>query len=68
MTKHFSFSTDLTRGLRRKQAIFFLWPQACNFVIKETLAQVFSCEFWEIAKNVFLQDISGRLLLHYVLP
>ena len=26
---------------------------ACNFVKKETLAQVFSCEFWEISKNTF---------------
>ena len=26
---------------------------ACNFIKKETLAQVFSCEFWEISKNAF---------------
>ena len=25
--------------------------QACNFIKKETLAQVFSCEFCEISKN-----------------
>ena len=30
---------------------------------KETLAQVFSCEFCEISKNNFLQNTSGRLLL-----
>ena len=30
----------------------------CNF-IKETLAQVFSCEFYEISKNTFLQNASG---------
>ena len=29
--------------------------QACNFIKKETLAQVFSCEFCEISKNTFLQ-------------
>ena len=29
-------------------------PEACNFIIKETLAQVFSCEFCEISKNTFL--------------
>ena len=29
-------------------------PQACNFSEKETLAQVFSCEFCEISKNTFL--------------
>ena len=27
---------------------------ACNFIKKETLAQVFSCEFCEISKNTFL--------------
>ena len=28
---------------------------ACNFIKKETLAQVFSCQFWEISKNTFFQ-------------
>ena len=28
-------------------------PQACNFIKKETLAQVFPCEFCEISKNIF---------------
>ena len=32
--------------------------QACNFVKKEALAQLFSCKFSEISKNKF-----GRLLL-----
>ena len=27
----------------------------CNFIKKESLAQVFSCEFCEISKNTFLQ-------------
>ena len=27
--------------------------QACNFTKKETLAQVLSCEFCEISKNIF---------------
>ena len=26
-------------------------PEACNFIKKETLAQVFSYEFYEISKN-----------------
>ena len=26
---------------------------ACNFIKKEALAQVFSCEFYEISKNTF---------------
>ena len=28
-------------------------PQACNFIKKETLTQVFSCEFCEICKDTF---------------
>ena len=27
-------------------------PEACNFIKKETLAQVFSCEFREISNNI----------------
>ena len=29
---------------------------ACNFIKKETLAQVLSCEFCEISKNTFLAE------------
>ena len=28
-------------------------PEACIFIKKETLAQVFSCKFCEISKNTF---------------
>ena len=28
-------------------------PETCNFIKKETLAQVFLCEFCEISKNTF---------------
>ena len=28
-------------------------PEACNFIEKDTLAQVFSCEFYETSKNTF---------------
>ena len=31
-------------------------PQACNFIKKETLAQVFSCEFCEIFYNTFFTE------------
>ena len=37
---------------RKPQGISFK-PQACNFIKKETLAQVFSYEFSEISKNTF---------------
>ena len=40
------------------QSLFFnkvagLRSRACNFIKKETLAQVFSCEFCKISKNTF---------------
>ena len=28
-------------------------PEACNFIKKETLAQVFSCEFYGISQKTF---------------
>ena len=27
--------------------------EACNFILKETLAQVFYCEFCQISKNTY---------------
>ena len=30
--------------------------EACNFIKKETLAQVFSCKFCEISKNTFFTE------------
>ena len=40
-----------------------LQPQDCNFIEKETLAQVISCEFREISKNVFFHREHLRWLL-----
>ena len=42
---------------------------ACNFFKKETLAQVFSCEFCEIFKNIFFTEhlrvtASGNSIVH----
>ena len=31
-------------------------PEACNFIKKETLTKVFSCEFCEIFKNTFFTE------------
>ena len=33
-----------------------LRPMACNFIKKETLAQVFSYEFCKISKNIFFTE------------
>ena len=31
-------------------------PRACNFIKKETLPQVFSCEFCKISKDTFFTE------------
>ena len=36
--------------------VFVVGGAACNFIKKETLAQVFSCEFCEISKNTFFKE------------
>ena len=33
--------------------LIFQLPQARNFIKKETLAEVFSCEYFEILKSIF---------------
>ena len=46
-----------------------LWnkfPEAYNFIKKETLAQVFFCEFGQIFKNPFFTEHPQRLLLAFV--
>ena len=40
-----------------------LASMACNFIKKETLAQVFSGEFCEICKNTFFTEHLRQLLL-----
>ena len=50
------------------QSLFFnkvagLRPDARNFIKKEALAQVFSCEFYAISKNPFFTEHLRRLLL-----
>ena len=40
--------------------------QACNFIKKETLAQVFSCEIREIYKNTFFIEHLWWLLLDFI--
>ena len=44
--------------------VSFLRPQACNFILKKTLAQMFSCEFCEIFKNIFFIEHFRWLFLH----
>ena len=37
----------------KKKLFLEISQKACNFIKKETLAPVFSCEFCEISKNKF---------------
>ena len=46
------------------QSLFFN-KEACNFIKKETLAQVFCCEFCEISRNTFFIEHLCWLLLHW---
>ena len=59
---------SMKRGVLRKFAkftgntffrvSFLIKLHACNFIKKETLAQVFSCEFCEFSKNTFfIEDL-----------
>ena len=58
-----SFSEAATRGALWEKVLLEISqnsqentcakPEACNFIKKETLAQVFSFEFYEISKNTF---------------
>ena len=48
-------------------------PQACNFIKNETVAQVFSCEFYKIFKNTFFTEhlwatASEYLILGFFFP
>ena len=47
-----------------------LYPEASNFIKNDTLAQVFSCEFYEFFTNTFFteQHTSRRLLLSLSIP
>ena len=36
--------------------VFIFCSRPLNFIKKETLAQVFSCEFYEISKNTFFTE------------
>ena len=42
-------------------------PQACNFIKKETLAQVFSSEFYEISKNTLFYRTSPMAAFAYLM-
>ena len=62
------FLIPLAEGLSQKQFLksktqnfLIAWektlPRACNFIKKETPAQVFSCEFCGISRNTFFTEL-----------
>ena len=48
-----TFMLQLCYDKNSRQALANHEPEPCNFIKKETLAQLFSCEFCEIYKNTF---------------
>ena len=54
------------------QCPFFNKVAGCNFIKKETLAQVFSCEFYEISKRIFFNRTplvaASVYILEYIFP
>ena len=51
-----NFEKFTGKHLRRSVSFNKVACSAFNFIKKETLAQVFSCEFWEILKNTFFTE------------
>ena len=47
------------------QSLFIFSPKTCNYIKKETLAQVFTFEICEISKNTFITEHLWWLLLKY---
>ena len=48
---------EISQNLREDTCARELYrPKACNFIKKETLAQVISCEFCEISMNTFFTE------------
>ena len=63
-----------TENVVSTEASACIKTQACNFIKKETLAQVLSCEFCEISKNTFFTEhlrttvsVSGNLTIYITL-
>ena len=60
-------SQNLQENTCARVSFLIKLPEACNFIKKETMAQVFSCEFYKISKNTFFTEHLRWLLLSFVL-
>ena len=63
--------SDLDKKFRSAHSCYRPVVSICNFIKKETLARVYSCEFYEISKNTFLTEhlwetASGNLQAHLI--
>ena len=56
-------SQNSQKNTHAKVSFLIKLQVACNFIKKETLAQVFSVNFVKSLRTPFLQNTSGRLLL-----
>ena len=56
MKKAFLKILQNSLGNTKARASFLIKLQACNFIKKDTLAQVFSCEFSVVSKNIFFTE------------
>ena len=56
-------------GKQLYQSLFFkkLHASTCNFIQKETLVLVLSCQFWEISKNTFFTSGSKLIITPVVM-
>ena len=50
------FKKSISKNLAKFTGKHLCWPEACNFIKKETLSQVFSREFCEIFKSTFFKE------------
>ena len=50
------FQNSYENTYARVSFLVQMQPEACNFIKKEILGQVFSCEFCEISGNTFITE------------
>ena len=58
---------EISQNSQENTRAFLMKPEACNFIKKETLSQVFSCEFCEISKSTFSYRTPRWLFLYIAL-
>ena len=61
-TGFYMIRTSIMKELRKKYKLA-IFDKVASLRLQKTLAQVFSCEFCEISRQLFLQNSSGRIYL-----